>query len=91
MITALAQMLPVVALLRAPHRPLFAARAHTFGHGDLRVGCGLLTFLGFLSRSLLLLLPGGLEMLLDGGQSQQGRFYTDGQVQNVVGVKITVE
>jgi hypothetical protein len=84
-------MLPVVALLGAPHGPLFTARAQALGHADLRGGLRLLAVLGFLSRSLMLLIPGGLDTRLDGGEGQQGSFHTGGHVQDIVRSQATVE
>ena len=83
-------MAPIVALLRTPHGPFFTDRAHTLGHADLLGGRRLLAFLSFRRRSLVLLMPGGLDVRLDGGQGQQGGFDAGGQGEDVVGVEIAI-
>ena len=56
----------------------------------IAVGRGLLAFLCFLSRPLLLLAPGGPDVLLDAGQGQPGGFHAGGQVEDVGGVVVAV-
>ncbi|MGE3537386.1 MAG: hypothetical protein AB7N91_08105 [Candidatus Tectimicrobiota bacterium] len=84
-------MAPVVALRGAPHGPLLTDGAQALGHANLLGGLRFLALLGFLSRRVLLLAPGGPEVFLDGGQGQQGVFHADREVEDVVGVEVALQ